>query len=175
MRVPGCSGVVNCVSLSRPRLSPFAPEPITPALRRVADRRWAGDRQRLPAADRGGTAPSGLRAPVRQRRPPTLAPPGSCMPPHSSSQGTPIFFTIDDDIDRDTWNTVALRWLRVINSALGVQRTTCSEEIDVVQSARPPMALSRNSRTPGHRWTWQTRSWSRGQIDPITVLCPGAW
>ena len=35
-------------------------------------------------------------------------------------------------------------------------------------------ALSANpcasSRTPGHRWAWQTRSWSRGQIDPTAVL-----
>ena len=27
-----------------------------------------------------------------------------------------------------------------------------------------------NSKTPGHRWAWQTRSWSHGQVDPAAVL-----
>ena len=35
----------------------------------------------------------------------------------------PIFFSIDEDIDLNTWKSVAVEWLRGINSVLGVGRT----------------------------------------------------
>ena len=56
-------------------------------------------------------------------------------------QSAPIFFSVDDDISRNTWNAVALQWFRGINSVLGVQRTgvygasTCA-------NGPPPMASS---------------------------------
>src|ERR1039457_6880664 len=84
-------------------------------------------------------------------------------------QRAPIFFTVDDDINRDTWNTVALQWFRGINSVLGVQRTGVYGGINVCQWAATDGVIG-NSRTPGHRWAWQPRSWSRGQIAPAAVL-----
>ena len=35
----------------------------------------------------------------------------------------PIFFSVDDDIDLDTWKSLVLAWFRGINSVLGVERT----------------------------------------------------
>jgi hypothetical protein len=84
-------------------------------------------------------------------------------------QSAPIFFTVDDDINRDTWNTAALQWFRGINSVLGVQRTGVYGGINVCQWAAADGVVG-NSRTPGHRWAWQTRSWSHGQVDPAAVL-----
>jgi Domain of unknown function (DUF1906) len=81
----------------------------------------------------------------------------------------PIFFSIDEDIDQDTWKSTAVEWLRGINSVLGVQRTgvyghsrTCAwaVEDDVIG----------HSSTPGHRWAWQTRAWSHGEREPTAVL-----
>ena len=45
---------------------------------------------------------------------------------HSAAGGpdsAPIFFSIDEDIDLDTWKSTAAEWLRGINSVLGVNRT----------------------------------------------------
>ncbi|OBI07350.1 twin-arginine translocation pathway [Mycolicibacter heraklionensis] len=90
---------------------------------------------------------------------------------HTAAGGrrAPIFFSVDEDIDRNTWNTVALPWFRGINSVLGVQRTGVYGGINVCQWAAADGVIG-VSRTPGKRWAWQTRSWSRGQIDPAAVL-----
>jgi hypothetical protein len=45
---------------------------------------------------------------------------------HAAAGGgdsAPIFFSIDEDIDLNTWNSVAVDWFRGINSVLGVDRT----------------------------------------------------
>ena len=45
---------------------------------------------------------------------------------HAAAGGpdsAPIFFSIDEDIDVNTWKSVAVEWLRGINSVLGVART----------------------------------------------------
>ena len=45
---------------------------------------------------------------------------------HAAAGGpdsAPIFFSVDEDIDLDTWNSVAVEWFRGINSVLGVDRT----------------------------------------------------
>jgi hypothetical protein len=39
------------------------------------------------------------------------------------SNSAPIFFSVDDDIDQNAWNGLAVNWFRGINSVLGVQRT----------------------------------------------------
>ncbi|HEX7322561.1 MAG TPA: DUF1906 domain-containing protein [Mycobacterium sp.] len=81
----------------------------------------------------------------------------------------PIFFSIDEDIDHDTWTSTAVEWLRGINSVLGVARTgvyghnrACSWAIadDVIG----------HSTTAGHRWAWQTVGWSAGEREPAAVL-----
>ena len=84
-------------------------------------------------------------------------------------QSAPIFFSVDDDIDRETWNTVVLQWLRGINSVIGVQRTGIYGGIKACQWATADGVIGR-SGSPGHVWAWQTRSWSGGQIYPAAVL-----
>ena len=59
---------------------------------------------------------------------------------HAAAGGpdsAPIFFSVDEDIDLDTWKSVAVEWFRGINSVLGVNRTgmyghsrTCAWAID---------------------------------------------
>src|ERR1700727_2651254 len=167
IRAAGHSGVINYASLSRPG-SPFGAKPIT---RAYADS--------LPAAglaivsnykygEPGGSAPSdftrGFAGGVSDAR--------TAWQLHTAAgggQSAPIFFTIDDDINHDTWNSVALQWFRGINSVLGVQRTGIYGGISACQWAAADGVIG-NSRTPGHRWAWQTRSWSHGQVDPAAVL-----
>jgi hypothetical protein len=91
---------------------------------------------------------------------------------HAAAGGpdsAPIFFSVDEDINSDTWNNVAVQWFRGINSVLGVDRTgiygsrrTCGWAIrdGVIGS----------STTPGHRWAWQTIAWSHGEREPAAVL-----
>ena len=52
---------------------------------------------------------------------------------------------------------------------LGVQRTGVYGGINACQWAAADGVIG-NSSTPGHRWAWQTRSWSGGQVDPAAVL-----
>lgn len=81
----------------------------------------------------------------------------------------PIFFSVDDDINLDTWNSVAVQWFRGINSVLGVDRTgiyghalACAWAIqDAVIGA---------STSAGHWWAWQTRAWSHGEREGRAVL-----
>jgi hypothetical protein len=84
-------------------------------------------------------------------------------------QSAPIFFSVDDDIDRNTWNAVALPWFRGINSVIGVQRTGIYAGIRPCQWAAADGVIGK-SQSPGHVWAWQTRSWSGGQVYPAAVL-----
>jgi hypothetical protein len=167
IRAAGYSGVVNYVSLSRPG-STFGAKPIT---RPYADSLKAAGLvivSNYQYGKPGGTAPSdftrGFAGGVADAR--------TAWQLHTAAgggQSAPIFFTIDDDISRDTWNTVALQWFRGINSVLGVQRTGVYGGIDTCQWAAADGVIG-NSRTPGHRWAWQTRAWSGDRIDPAAVL-----
>jgi hypothetical protein len=68
---------------------------------------------------------------------------------HSAAGGgvrAPSFFSVDADINRNTWYGVALQWFRGINSVLGVQRTGVYGVIGraahgVLQSADPATGL----------------------------------
>ncbi|WP_217155146.1 DUF1906 domain-containing protein [[Mycobacterium] fortunisiensis] len=91
---------------------------------------------------------------------------------HTAAGGpdsAPIFFSVDEDIDAATWKSTAVQWFRGINSVLGVSRTgiyggrrQCGWAIadGVVGS----------STSPGYRWAWQTKAWSRGEREPAAVL-----
>lgn len=91
---------------------------------------------------------------------------------HAAAGGTesaPIFFSIDEDIDADTFNSVAVEWFRGINSVLGVDRTgiyghsrACAWAID--------RGVIGRSTTAGYRWAWQTSAWSHGEHEPTAVL-----
>ena len=52
---------------------------------------------------------------------------------------------------------------------IGVQRTGIYGGIKACQWAAADGVIGR-SRSPGHVWAWQTRSWSYGQIYPAAVL-----
>ena len=167
IRAAGYSGVINYVSLSRPGSS-FGAKPIT---RPYADSLTAAGLvivSNYQYGKPGGTAPSdytrGYAGGIADAR--------TAWQLHTAAgggQSAPIFFTIDDDISRDTWNTVALQWFRGINSVLGVQRTGVYGGIDVCQWAAADGVIG-VSGTPGYRWAWQTRAWSGNRIHPAAVL-----
>src|SRR6202035_1047717 len=91
---------------------------------------------------------------------------------HAAAGGpdsAPIFFSIDDDIDVNTWNNVGVQWFRGINSVLGVGRSGIYGHAQTCGWAIRDGVIG-NSSTPGHRWAWQTRSWSHGDREPMAVL-----
>jgi hypothetical protein len=167
IRAAGYSGVVNYVSMSRPG-SNFGAKPIT---RPYAESLTAAGLvivSNYQYGKPGGTAPSdftrGFDGGVADAR--------TAWQLHTAAgggQNAPIFFSVDDDIDRNTWNTLALPWFRGINSVLGVQRTGVYGGIAVCRWAAADGVIG-NSGTPGRRWAWQTRAWSGSQIDSAAVL-----
>ncbi|MFM9034559.1 MAG: DUF1906 domain-containing protein [Mycobacterium sp.] len=167
IRAAGYAGVINYVSLSRPG-SNFGAKPIT---KPYADSLTAAGLvivSNYQYGKPGGTAPSdftrGYAGGIADAR--------TAWQLHTAAgggQSAPIFFSVDDDISRDTWNTVALQWFRGINSVLGVQRTGVYGGIDVCRWAAADGVIG-NSGTPGHRWAWQTRAWSGNEVEPTAVL-----
>jgi hypothetical protein len=91
---------------------------------------------------------------------------------HTSAGGAesaPIFFSVDEDIDLDTWNSVATEWFRGINSVLGVGRTGIYGHANSCAWAIQDGVIGQ-STSAGHWWAWQTRAWSHGERDPRAVL-----
>jgi hypothetical protein len=91
---------------------------------------------------------------------------------HAAAGGgdsAPIFFSVDEDIDANTWNSVAIEWFRGINSVLGVDRTGIYGSSRVCAWAIQDDVIGR-STTAGHRWAWQTVGWSDGEREPRAVL-----
>ncbi|OBB25269.1 DUF1906 domain-containing protein [Mycolicibacterium elephantis] len=84
-------------------------------------------------------------------------------------ESAPIFFSIDEDIDLDTWKSVAADWLRGINSVLGVNRTGVYGHSRVCAWAVDDGVIG-PSTSSGHWWAWQTRAWSAGKREPRAVL-----
>jgi hypothetical protein len=85
------------------------------------------------------------------------------------SNSAPIFFSVDDDINADTWNSLAVNWFRGINSVLGTERTGIYGHAQACAWSINDGVIGHSS-TAGHRWAWQTRSWSHGQREPAAVL-----
>ncbi|AFM17862.1 protein of unknown function (DUF1906) [Mycolicibacterium chubuense NBB4] len=167
IRAAGHSGVVNYVSLSRPGSS-FGAKPITLPYARSLTAAGLVIVSNYQYGKPGGTAPSdftrGFAGGVADAR--------TAWQLHTAAGGgrsAPIFFTVDEDIDRNTWNTVALQWFRGINSVLGAQRTGVYGGIDVCQWAAADNVIGISS-IPGYRWAWQTRAWSGNRIHPAAVL-----
>lgn len=167
IRAAGYSGVVNYVSLSRPGSS-FGAKPIT---RSYADSLTAAGLvivSNYQYGKPGSSAPSdftrGYAGGIADAR--------TAWQLHTAAgggQSAPVFFTIDEDINRDTWNHTALQWFRGINSVLGVQRTGVYGGVKVCQWAAADGVIG-SSSTPGRRWAWQTRAWSGDQVYPAAVL-----
>jgi len=167
IRAAGYAGVINYVSLSRPGSS-FGAKPITRPYAESLNAAGLVIVSNYQYGKPGGTAPSdftrGYDGGVADAR--------TAWQLHTAAgggQGAPIFFTIDEDINRDTWNTLALPWFRGINSVLGVQRTGIYGGINTCQWATADGVIGKSS-TPGHVWAWQTRAWSGSQVYPAAVL-----
>lgn len=167
IRAAGHAGVINYVSTSRPG-SNFGAKPITRPYAQSLSAAGLAIVSNYQYGKPGGTAPSdftrGFAGGVADAR--------TGWQLHTAAgggQSAPIFFSVDDDIDRNTWNSVALPWFRGINSVLGVQRSGVYGGVNVCQWAADDGVIG-TSGTPGRRWAWQTRSWSRGQVFPGAVL-----
>jgi hypothetical protein len=81
----------------------------------------------------------------------------------------PIFFSVDEDIDLNTWKSVAVEWFRGINSVLGVDRTGIYGHSRACAWAIGDGVVG-SSTTAGRRWAWQTTAWSQGAREPAAVL-----
>lgn len=167
IRAAGYAGVVNYVSLSRPGSS-FGAKPITRPYAESLSAAGLVIVSNYQYGKPGGTAPSdytrGYAGGIADAR--------TAWQLHTAAgggQSAPVFFTIDEDISRDTWNNVALQWFRGINSVLGVQRTGVYGGIDVCDWAAADGVIG-NSSTRGRRWAWQTRAWSGDRVHPAAVL-----
>jgi hypothetical protein len=91
---------------------------------------------------------------------------------HAAAGGpdsAPIFFSVDEDIDLNTWNSLAVNWFRGINSVLAVNRTGIYGHAKACEWALRDGVIGR-STTAGHAWAWQTRAWSDGAREPAAVL-----
>ena len=91
---------------------------------------------------------------------------------HGAAGGTnsaPIFFSVDDDIDENTWNSLAVQWFRGINSGLGVDRTGIYGHSRACGWAVRDGVIG-HSTSADYRWAWQTRSWSHGDRESTAVL-----
>jgi hypothetical protein len=167
IRAAGHSGVINYVSTSRPGSS-FGAKPITLPYAQSLTAAGLAIVSNYQYGKPGGTAPSdftrGYAGGVADAR--------TAWQLHTAAgggQSAPIYFSVDDDVNRDAWNNVVLPWFRGINSVIGAQRTGIYGGINACQWATADGVIGR-SQSPGHVWAWQTRSWSRGQIYPAAVL-----
>lgn len=167
IKAAGHAGVINYVSTSRPGSS-FGAKPITRPYAQSLAAAGLAIVSNYQYGKPGGTAPSdftrGYAGGIADAR--------TAWALHSAAgggQSAPVFFTVDDDISRETWTNVALPWFRGINSVIGVQRTGVYGGIRTCQWAAADGVIG-NSTTPGKRWAWQTRSWSGGNVDPGAVL-----
>jgi len=91
---------------------------------------------------------------------------------HAAAGGgdsAPIFFSVDENIDLNTWKSVAVEWFRGINSVVGVDRTGIYGHSGACAWAIEDGVIGR-STTAGHRWAWQTSAWSHGEREPTAVL-----
>jgi hypothetical protein len=167
IRAAGYAGVVNYVSMSRPGTS-FGAKPITRPYAQSLAQAGLVIVSNYQYGKPGGSAPSdftrGFAGGVADAR--------TAWQLHTAAGGgrsAPIFFSIDEDISRETWSRVALQWFRGINSVLGVQRTGIYAGIDACHWAAVDGVIG-NSRTPGRVWAWQTKAWSGNRIHPNAVL-----
>jgi hypothetical protein len=163
----GYSGVVNYVSESRPGAN-FEAKPIT---RDYADALRAAGLQivsNYQYGKPGGSAPSDFT----RGHDGGVADAQTALQLHGAAGGpnsAPIFFSVDDNIDLNTWNSLAVDWFRGINSVLGVGRTGIYGHSNACAWAIRDGVIG-NSTSAGHRWAWQTKAWSNGEREPTAVL-----
>jgi hypothetical protein len=167
IKAAGYAGVVNYVSLERPGAH-FEAKPIT---REYADAlRAAGLHivSNYQYGKPGWPTPSDFTRGYDGG----VADAQTALRLHNAAGGAssaPIFFSVDDDIDLNTWDSLAVNWFRGINSVLGLQRTGIYGHFQACGWAIRDGVIG-HSTTAGYRWAWQTRSWSHGQREPAAVL-----
>ncbi len=167
IKAAGYGGVVNYVSESRPGAN-FEAKPIT---RQYADTLRAAGLQivsNFQYGKPGWPDPSDFTRGYDGG----VADAHTAQRLHAAAGGpdsAPIFFSVDDSIDENTWNGPAVQWFRGINSVLGVGRTGVYGDAQVCGWAIRDGVIG-NSSTPGHRWAWQTKAWSNGNREPAAVL-----
>jgi len=164
----GYAGVVNYVSESRPGAS-FEAKPLT---REYADALRAAGLHIVSNFQYG--KPGWPNAPSDYTRgfDGGVADAHTALGIHSAAGGSnsaPIFFSVDDDINLDTWKSLAVNWFRGLNSVLGVERTGIYGHSQACAWAISDGVIGHSS-SAGHRWAWQTKSWSHGQREPAAVL-----
>ena len=163
----GYDGVVNYVSESRPGAN-FEAKPIT---REYADALRAAGLQivsNFQYGKPGWPDPSDFTRGYDGG----VADAQTALRLHTAAGGgnsAPIFFSVDDNIDANTWDTLAINWFRGINSILGVGRTGIYGHVQACRWAIRDGMIGKSS-TPGHVWAWQTKAWSNGDREPAAVL-----
>jgi hypothetical protein len=163
----GYDGVVNYVSESRPGAN-FEAKPLT---REYADALRAAGLQIVSNFQYGKPGwPD--PADFTRGRDGGVADAQTALRLHAAAGGpnsAPIFFSVDDDIDLNTWNSSAVNWFRGINSVMGVGRTGIYGHFNACGWAIRDGVIG-SSSTPGHQWAWQTKAWSHGEREPTAVL-----
>jgi hypothetical protein len=163
----GYVGVVNYVSESRPGAN-FEAKPLT---REYADSlRAAGLHivSNFQYGKPGGTAPSDFTRGFDGG----VADAHTALRLHNAAGGSnsaPIFFSVDDDIDAGTWNSMVLNWFHGIISVLGLPRTGIYGHAQACRWAINDGVIGHSS-TAGHLWARQTKAWSHGQRESAAVL-----
>lgn len=167
IKAAGYDGVVNYVSESRPGAN-FEAKPLTrgyaDALRAAGLHVVSNFQYGKPGWPDPSDFTRGYDGGVADAR--------TAMQLHTAAGGpdsAPIFFSVDDDIDANAWNELAVQWFRGINSVLGVGRSGIYGHAGACGWAIRDGVIG-NSSTPGHRWAWQTRSWSHGEREAAAVL-----
>jgi hypothetical protein len=168
IRTAGYAGVVNYVSESRPGAN-FEAKPLT---RDYADALRAAGLHIVSNFQYG--KPGWPNAPSDFTRgfDGGVADAQTALRIHAAAGGSnsaPIFFSVDDDINADIWNSQAVNWFRGINSVLGTERTGIYGHAQACGWSINDGVIGHSS-TAGHRWAWQTKAWSHGQRAPATVL-----
>jgi hypothetical protein len=168
IKAAGYAGVVNYVSDERPGAH-FEAKPIT---REYADSLRAVGLHIVSNFQYGKPGWPASPSDLTRGHDGGVADAQRAMQLHAAAGGpntAPIFFSVDDDIDANTWNTLAVEWFRGINSVLGVGRTGIYGHYNACGWAIRDGVIGTSS-SPGHRWAWQTRSWSHGQRESMAVL-----
>ena len=80
---------------------------------------------------------------------------------------------MDDDINLDTWNNLAVNWFRGINTVLGAQRTGIYGHAQACRWAINDAVIGHSS-TAGHLWAWQTRRGPAASVSPPRC-CTRKW
>lgn len=167
IKTAGYDGVISYVSESRPGAD-FEAKPIT---RQYADALRAAGLQivsNFQYGKPGGSAPSDFTRGYDGG----IADAETALRLHAAAGGAasaPIFFSVDEDIDANAWNRLAVHWFRGINSVLGVARTGIYGDARTCAWAIKDGVIG-HSTSAGYRWAWQTKSWSNGQREPAAVL-----